>query len=251
MQQDDTLSLEEEVRGQHFQMGDISPFRFGRNSKVYFSFIGSIVNTTSLWMDPLFDLEDLVNITSNFPTDRAVLPGAKSRAPPEIGQADLVIAGTGAWDTSFTNRFDAFEQVLPQWRDTLLGAYPNTPLVLRLNNGFCCRGTDVYFRRFTGGRVQHFDDLLREASRVEGGKAMEGRISVLDPSYMSGRPEVVLDFGSPGSNHPRASHTRIEMQMMLNSVCERDASGKARFRWKKGHKASQGAHSLEEAAQDR
>lgn len=209
-----------------------SPIRFGKNTYLYFSFSGSLISGPHSWVPALFDPEDLQVEDKTF----TIKDGVTARAPPHMAPADLVIFGVGAWDSALDEHAADFAGQLPRFRNALLQAYDGVPMVMRLQNTFFGRGNDVIWRRYSGPRVQHFDDMLRRVFHIEetdgSARGWGGRLAVLDPSYMGGRPEVWQDFGgAPGNNHPRASHVRIETQMLLNSVCERDEiTGKARLR---------------------
>ncbi|KAB8596119.1 hypothetical protein FH972_025828 [Carpinus fangiana] len=222
-------------RGMHFQHPDTSPISFGRNSSVHFSFLTQLANWPGYWMDRLYDASDLVVLkelggaANNETRDRAIKPASFSRArpPPESGAADLLVIGFGAWDQAFTDRFDDYEDSLAEFRDAFITAYSSpthkTPIIMRMSNSWCCRDTASSFRRYTGGRICEFDARTKKVFQYEnGGVAVDGRIMVIDPINMNGRPEVLQDYPPSVSNHPRASHVRLEMQMFMNSVCTRD-----------------------------
>lgn len=225
-----TLVSSEIKREGLFQQNDLTKISFGKNSSMYFSFLTVITNSTGLWMDRLYDPDDLISLKYGGPEhdptnthDREVKPGALAREPPDVPNADLVVLGPGAWDQAFTARFDAFEYKLRQLKYAFLHAYGDTPMILRLSNMYCCRET-TNGRRYNGGRVREFDERTRRVfeANAEGSKASNNRIMLLDPANMNGRPDIINDIKVSHANHPRASHVRTEFQMMMNSICKRD-----------------------------
>ena len=217
-----------ETQGSASQFGedDHAPFTFGKGSTLMFNWVHSLALSPHVWMKKLYDDEDVIGMHR----DTIIRPGAVARPPPGQGDADVVLLGFGAWDQAFAPTFDMFEKQLPPLRDAVMQAYDGKPIYLRLANSWCCRKRDVAWRRYTGVRVQHFDDLVRDAFEVEGAVAMDGKMHVVDPAKTGGRPEVYKDYGLVGSNHPRASHTRIEVGMLLDQMCVRDENGAVRFR---------------------
>lgn len=255
--------VEQNEERQHFRETGTAPIQFGKNSTLYFTFSGSLITGPHAWVPALFDSDRIFSDGTSWALD----PTARARPPPEMLPADLVLFGIGAWDSALDESFETFSAQLPQFHRAFMQAYggegvdydndgeiehdniddasgtsmvsstskPPPLMAMRLGNSYCCRGTDLLYRRYTGTRVQHTDDLIREEFRVDpehGATAMDGRVFVVDPRNMNGRWDVIKDYGgAPGNNHPRASHVRIETQMLLNSVCERDRStGKARLR---------------------
>lgn len=159
--------------------------------------------------------------------------GARARMPPGAPEPDLVIIGFGAWDEAYAPTFEDFERTLPHYRDALMEAYPDTPMVLRISHGHCCPRTYNLYRHNSGTRIQHINDITRKVFQVnaEGTQAMNGKIVVIDAEGLVGRPEDNMDYGEVLSNHIRFSKIRTEMQMMLNAICERDTrTGRARLR---------------------
>lgn len=231
-------------RGSHFQTWDRSAIKFGSNSSAYFSFLTQLGHWPGDWMDRIYDAEDLVVLKeingpeNNETTNRAIKPGALSHARPvpESGAVDLVVIGFGAWDQAFTDRFDTYENQLAQFRDAMITAYSppghDTPMIMRMSNSWCCRGTENSFRRYTGSRICEFDARTKKIfNYTASGNAVNGRIMVVDPINMNGRADVLSDYPPSAANHPRASHVRLEMQMLMNSVCVRDkVSGKVKLR---------------------
>lgn len=239
-------------RGSHFQHGDTQPIVFGHNTTAYFSFLTQLANSPGLWMDRLYDADDLEklrdygkiepNNTSN--VDRAIKAGHEDRArpPPDSngGHVDLVVLGFGAWDQAFTYAYDDYEEQLKIFRDSLLTAYgakagsaSSTPIVMRLSNSWCCRPTASAFRRYTGSRICEFDSRTRSVFDYAGygdGDALDHRVMIVDPTSMNGRPDIFKDYTPSDANHPRASHVRLEMQMLMNSVCERRTDGSIHLR---------------------
>lgn len=218
-----------------FELGDRKPFDFGKGSKLTFRFLQSIALAPNDWMDAFYDPKDYEPTSSNPYQMTAfdpyqIRPGAKGRDDPDTPTPDLVIIAIGSWDEAFDESFETFERTAPYFRDAILEAYPDTKtrIALRLSQGHCCRSNWTEdLRRFTGTRIQHFGDIMRDVFEVEGGNAMKGRMVMLDASGMAGRPEVVLDYGGVGSNHQRAAHARLEAQILYNRLCERDHEGKA------------------------
>lgn len=227
------IVINEVERGGHWERYDDSPLYFGKNTSLYFNFVTALAGSSGTWMSSLFDEEDRFLMdgagTELAPDAMDFKPGAIPRPPPAMPKADLVILGFGAWDQAFTDQFDFYEEQLYRFRDAFLQAYPDTPIILRLANQFCCRQTVEMFRRYTGGRIQEFDARTRKVFRVEGATAMDGRIMVVDPQMMNGRADVIHDYHFSKANHPRASHVRVEGQMILNSLCKRNKEGKAEW----------------------
>lgn len=233
----DRETLDEEIeKPEHngqFELNDKKPFSWGKNSVLYFSFMQSIVMAPKDWLSAFYDPADFTIAEEGelIPFGaRQIRPGAVPRAPTDMAQPDLVVVGVGAWDEAFDETYQQFEDTLPTFRDTLLTAYDplKTKLALRLSQGLCCRRNFTEdLRRFSGGRIAKMLSIIREAWRIESGRAWDGRVAVLDASGMCGRPEVINDYGIVGSNHQRASHVRLELQILLNQVCERDHEGVA------------------------
>lgn len=231
--------LEETETPEHngqFELNGNKPFSFGRNSTLSFSFLQSIAMVPADWLSAFYAPSDytLANSTLPVPFDpEQIHPNAKPRHPEGQPTPDLVVIAIGAWDEAFDPAFSTFERTVPHFRDAILQAYPDvsTKLALRLSQGHCCRRNYTEdLRRFSGTRQQHFGDIMREAFDIETGHAMGGRMVVLDASGLAGRPEVVNDFGPVGSNHQRAAHSRLEAQILLNRLCERDHEGRAVWR---------------------
>ncbi|KAB8596121.1 hypothetical protein FH972_025830 [Carpinus fangiana] len=211
----------------HFGHDQINHIDFGMNTSIFYTFVTTVTNQTSLWMKQFYDDQDLIkpppDPSSKIPPDYEIKPGAKPRPPLSIARPDAVILGFGAWDQAFTDHFDSYENRLVQFRETLLGAYQGMPIIMRMANSWCCRSTGSGFRRFTGGRVQEFDDRTRRIFGVgTGGQTSDGRIRLLDPVNMNGREDILSQFKASDANHPRASHVRTEVQMLLHSLCLRD-----------------------------
>ncbi|KAI9728367.1 MAG: hypothetical protein M1828_003767 [Chrysothrix sp. TS-e1954] len=219
---------------------------FGSDSRIHWAFLRDLVYDYRDWTRLFYDKEDHStenalaldespepSIFSNhaFDPTQDIRLGAKARQSPSAPPADLVLLGFGSWDAAFATTFEELERVLPSFRDALLDAYPpSVPIVLRLLNGYCCRHKFDDFRRYTGTRIQHMNDLIREAFDVHGVWAADGRIIVVDPEVLTGRPDVVSDYPESEANHPRFSHVRTETQLLYNKICERDAQGKAVLR---------------------
>lgn len=218
----------------YFGHDQINNMTFGKNTTLYFTFVTTLTNATSLWMKAFYEDKDLmkppVDPNSQVSPDYEIRPAARSRASPEMNSADVVYVGFGAHDQAFTDHFDRYEFRAAQFRKALLGAYPDVPILLRLANSWCCRSTGTGYRRYTGGRVQEFDHRTRRVFGVGSGSS-DDRVRFFEPTNMNGRPDIIFDYGVSDANHPRASHVRTEVQMLLNSLCRRDpASGKVRFR---------------------
>ncbi|MBE7180785.1 MAG: hypothetical protein INR71_06180 [Terriglobus roseus] len=230
---DGGIVINEMMREAHFERYDTSNMTFGKNTSLFFEFITALSGSSGTWMEPLYDEKDR-HLKEGAGKTLAVdametVPGAIARPPPEMPPADAVIVGFGAWDQAFTDKFDQYEVAVELIRDAFLQAYPGVPIILRMANSFCCRNTDPVFRRYTGGRIREFDARTRKVFRVDGATAWDGRFRVMDPANMNGRPEVINDYRFSKANHPRASHTRIEMQMVMNSMCRRNSQGKVVF----------------------
>ena len=211
--------------------------RFGDGSTIYFHFLDSIVMDPPSWMRPLFGADAMIetpsDVNAGIPNVYSLAPGAAARQPPYIPRADLVLLGFGAWDQAQAPTLSEFEARVAELRDAMLAAYAGVPLALRLSNAFCCRAGEPW-RKYSGTRIQAFDDAVRAAFDVRevplaghqrglmGLQALGGRVALVDPSYMNGRPEVLTQYAVPRANHPRATHTRIEAQMLLNAICARD-----------------------------
>jgi len=233
-----TSTLDEEMEtpehnGQ-FELNDRKPFFWGKNTTLYFNFMQAIVMAPKDWLSNFYDPGQFTvgeeGVLIPFTPDQ-IVPGAHARRPTDMPKPDLVVVGIGAWDEAFDWTYDDFARTVPHFRDALLQAYPDsleTKLALRLSQGHCCRRNWTEdLRRFSGGRIAKFGEIIRESWQIENGHGMGGRVAVVDASGMSGRPEVVNDFGAVGSNHQRAAHTRLEAQILLNQVCARDGNGKA------------------------
>ena len=169
------------------------PFRFGDGSELRFHWVHSLALSPHIWVRHLYDEEDI--IWNGVHRETTVKANAIARPPPEQSDADIVLLGFGAWDQAFAPNFDLFKNHLPAFRDSIMQAYAGKPVYLRLANSYCCRAGDVSWRRYSGARVQHFDDLVRSAFDVEGASAMGGRVKVVDPVNFGGRPEVYRDYG--------------------------------------------------------
>ena len=182
---------------------------------------------------PRTDVEDdTLGHPRSFQPFYDLLLGAGARMPPDLPKPDFVVLGFGSWDSAFVPTFDEFETALLHLRDAILQAYPpDMLLVLRLSNGYCCRHGFEDYRRYTGVRIQHMNDIVKKAFRVEGALGMDGRVIVVDPEALTGRPRVVSDYDEVQTNHPRFSHVRVETQLMLNKICERNpVTNKARLK---------------------
>lgn len=227
------------------KFGRFQPFPFGyqNDSTIYFNFIRDLAGNWRDWSACLYDEEDHGSRPGNLTDDtlghlRSFQPyfdlrlGSKARMPPDVPKPDFVVLGFGSWDTAFDPTFEEYETALRSLRDAVLEAYPPEVLiVLRLSNGYCCRHGFEDYRRYTGVRIQHMNDIVKKTFRVEGAYGMDQRVFVYDPEALTGRPNVVSDYEEVQTNHPRFSHVRIEAQMMLNKICERDpTTKKARLR---------------------
>ena len=127
-----------------------------------------------------------------------------------------------------TPTFDDYENTLVHLRDALMEAYPSpTKFMIKLSDGISCMDTYDNLRRYSAVRIQHMHDITRKVFRIgmDGNgphHGLDGRMMVIDPLAMDGRCEKLKDFGEEHSNHQRFSMIRTELQMFLNSVCEKD-----------------------------
>lgn len=218
-----------------FDHENITTIPFAKNATIQYQFIETITNVTSKYMVRFFDPADLIHIPTPVPDmvpDYDPRPAAIPRMSPALRAPDAVLVGFGAWDQAFTDHPDPYETNVARFRAILAQAYaPATPILLRTANAFCCRSTGTGFRRYTGGRTQEFDDRTRKVFGITGagGLTADGRFRVVDVTNMNGRPDIIFRWGRSDANHPRASHARIEMQMVLHSLCARDRDGVVRW----------------------
>lgn len=223
-----------------FSHDGITTVPFGNSAAVDFMFVTTITNQTSEWTSRFYASEDLEQLTpapvKSTKPDFEIRPGAAPRLSPGLHKPDAVILGFGAWDEAFTDAFDAYHERLESFRRTVLEVYADVPIAMRLANSWCCRSTGNGFRRYTGGRVQEFDDRTRRVFRVqhglgglETGITEDEKVRLIDPSAMNGRKEMIFDFGVSDANHPRASHVRIELMMLMASLCEKTDDG---WKWR-------------------
>ncbi|KAL1925178.1 uncharacterized protein VTP21DRAFT_61 [Calcarisporiella thermophila] len=157
--------------------------------QAYFHFLGGLLHQVTPW------------------------PGLFMTDPPRsqiLPNADLVLIGTGNWDTAFT-RFENYDGILGQFFASVRKSYPDTPIILRMPQPFCC--TSVPQRYWTRMRVDQFKELILQ-------RAKEFNVTVWDVSVL-GRRKDLYDSTTCDNrgNHARASIIRMENQLLFNTVC--------------------------------
>lgn len=193
------------------------PTTFGSNSKVYFDFVGGLLNQKLFnpWFyfyDPTSDIDDSTII---------------SRRSAEHGNVDLVHVSFNSWDVAGVRTADQVLASLPDFRRTLLSAYPpGTRFITRLANGICCGNQDRR-NRFSAPRFAIWNEMWRQFWAND---EAAGAMLVYDASVLQGRRDAETAFFCP-TTHLRGSFVRLETQLWLNAVCDSNVNGAVMRRW--------------------
>lgn len=234
-----TESVDDNTVADDTAFGVMRPFHFGRNSTIFHDFTRTMAYNFIDWRNTLYPLESLVQVNSTdlykperhfvdthaFDPSQDLSEGIQARPPSALPKADLVIAGTPAWDTQGATRSEDFKVAVASFAKALLEAYSDTPIVLRLLQGFCCRKSTNLHSRASGPRAHWYNEIILNAFKPA---IEDGRVLVLDSRLLTGRPEELLSRYP--ANHLRYPAIRVETQMLMNSICERTSGPGTGFR---------------------
>lgn len=189
------------------------PTIFGRNSKLYFDFVGGAINAK------------LFNPWEFFYNENSDQQSIVSRRMENYGPIDVVHVSFIGWDMAAVLTPSEMVAALPKVRETLRKAYPaGTRFIHRLANNNCCGNTN-HKTRYSAPRFAIWNHMWREFWAEDEKK---GTIKVIDPSVLQGRRDAETAFLCP-TTHLRASHVRLEQMMWMGAVCEK-VDGTARIR---------------------
>ena len=185
------------------------PTRFGRNSSLYFDFVGGLLNPK------LFNPWQLFYDSS--PTSPSII----SQRQLHHGPIDLVHVSFIGWDMASIVSPLSVLAALPEFRDRLYAAYPpGTRFVHRLANNMCC-GNQNHKTRYSAPRFAIWNAMWRSFWAAD---EAAGVVRVVDPSVLQGRRDAETAFFCP-TTHLRASHVRLEQMMWMGAVCEKVEGG--------------------------
>lgn len=193
----------------------LRPVTFGEGTRLFIDFVGGIIRSTILNGWQLY-LNDNKN-----PNDVSV---TKQRQQ-SLGPTDVVYLSLITWDVSHVLTAAETLARLPEFREKLLSSYDERArFVIRLANS---PSYDNYNNRsrFSVPRLQMWNTMWREFWEED---RLSGRVKFEDASILQGREDAERATKCP-QTHLRCSHVRIEAQIWMNMICEKQPDGAARM----------------------